>query len=157
MIDFPDWYDGGFDDLELVVKCLFEKHFDGCSPAIPVYAWLPDTWRDSLPLVCLARVPGAVTEDDQFDTGEVQVFCMADSRSDAWAIAEFVRQIMGAYRKGGMVDVGAYRANVKCIERSEGPQLSMEEDALSERTVPLSFRVTTRRRSSLPDYERVLK
>ena len=157
MISLPNWYRGGFDDMELVVKTLIETHLQGSSPNVDVLAWLPEDWRDMLPLVCVARVPGAIDDRDDHDTGEVQVWCLGRSRAEAWALAECVRTILMTYRRGGLVDIGDYKANVTRIVRSQGPQLSMEEDALSERTVPLSFLVTTRRRASLPDYERVVR
>lgn len=153
---FPDWYKGGFDDIEFVLKCLLEKHFVGCVPAPKVFSWLPETFRDDMPLVCVSRVPGAIDDCEQEDTSEVLVFVMTASRAESWELAEFVRQVLMAHARGVMVDVGDYRASIVRIERSAGPQLSVDEDAFTERMIPLSFRVTTRRRASCPDYSRTL-
>lgn len=152
-ITFPSWYEGGFEDMELVVKTILEKHLVGGSP-VGVYAWLPEDWRAEMPLVAIARDPSGVEEDDQHDEGQVQVWCLAASRADAWALAEFVRQVMKAYKRG-VVEVDGRRVPVS-IRRAEGPSLSMDEDAFGERIVPLSFVVKTRARASLPDYEEIL-
>jgi hypothetical protein len=156
-MQFPNWYVGGFDDMENTLICLLDNYCSTVQPAPRIVGWVPEDFRAHLPMIVVGRVPGAIDEDPQFDTGVVQVWCVADTRRDAWALAEFVRTILIAFRKGVMVDVGAYRSDIQSIERAEGPQLSMEDERLDERTVPLSFIVKTRRRASLPNYERVLK
>lgn len=152
----PSWYEGGFDDMEYAVKCLLDKYLTGTVPKPSVYAWLPEDWRTALPIVAVGRVPGAIQEKPFLDTGEIQVWAICESRADAWALAELVRTIMLAFSKGTLVNVGTHDVHIVSIQKSEGPQLSMEDERLSERVVPLSFYVTTRRRASLPDYERVL-
>lgn len=154
---FPSWYAGNFDDMEFAIKCLLEKHLEGTSPMPTVYAWLPPEWREKLPIIAIARVPGAVDEQSFTDTGELQVWAICESRADSWALAEIIRTILLAHCNGVIVDVGTHRVNIQSITRSEGPQLSMDDDRLSERLVPLSFIVRTRRRASLPDYHKVLK
>lgn len=157
MITFPTWYEGGFPDMEATVKTILEKHLAGSDPAVPVVAWLRDDWRQNLPQIVVARVPGGLPDDSQLDTSDVQVWALAESRADAWAIAECVRQIMKAYCHAGMVDTAEGPVRVHSIEATAGPELSMEDSALNERTIPMTFRVTLRARASLPDYaERLL-
>lgn len=156
-MEFPDWYQGGFEDMENTLICLLSKYCSTLDPAPRIVGWVPPDFRAHLPMIVVGRVPGAIDEDPQFDTGIVQVWSVADTRREAWALAEFVRTILIAFRKGVLVDVGDHKADIASIERAEGPQLSMEDDRLDERTVPLSFTVKTRKRASLPNYERVLK
>lgn len=153
----PDWYQGEFDDMEYAIKCLLDQYLDGMVPAPTVFAWLPDNWRAKLPIIAIARVPGAIEDSDQEDAGVVQVWAIADSRADAWVIANLVRTVFHAFRKGVLVDVGTHKVNIKSIALAEGPQLSMDDERLSERLIPLSFQVTIRRRASLPDYEKILR
>ena len=161
---FPDWYEGGADDMEFVVKCLLEKYLDGVSVDVDgvqrtpeVKAWLGEGWRNKLPLICIARVPGGIDEDARFDTGVVQVWVICESRADSWELATFVNEVLRAHdRRGAMVDVGTYRADVRHIKRTAGPELTMDEDALNERVIPMAYEIRMKRRVSLPNYDDIL-
>lgn len=154
---FPTWYQGGYDDMENTIITLLNKYCSTCTPSPRIVGWVPPDFRANLPMIVVGRVPGAIDEDPQFDTGMIQVWSVANTRKEAWELADFVRTILVAFRRGVLVDVGDHKANIQSIERAEGPQLSMEDDRLDERTVPLSFMVKMRRRANLPNYESVLK
>lgn len=153
---FPDWYEGEFEDMELVIKQVLDKHFAEMTPVPSVYAWLPDDWRDNLPVVSIARTPAILGEKPQLDRGLVHVWCVCDRRSDSWALANFVRTVLGAYKSGAIIDMpDGSRADLRSVLPAEGPELSMADTALSERVIPLSFFVTVRQPSGTPDYTEI--
>ncbi|RJO74171.1 hypothetical protein D5S18_18635 [Nocardia panacis] len=153
MITFPTWYSGGFPDTELVVLDLLTPFAKLVTPQITVCTWLPDINALSLPQVGVYRVAGGISDDGQFDHAQLQLDTIAASRADAWAVAEFLRQIMLSYADGGPVRrLDGTTTNVHSVAEVVGPE-QIPEINPDSRLVPMRFQVTLTRLRPIPDYQ----
>ncbi|WP_433568059.1 hypothetical protein ACQP1O_43225 (plasmid) [Nocardia sp. CA-151230] len=167
---FPDWWKGGFPDRELVVMDALQPILntvdvltsagqpvlDNGQPRRPqAVSWLPDDYASHLPLVRVFRGGGAAAAGVMADPASVQVATIAETRAESWELAEFCRQwLLSYYRGGTVIREDGSKTLVDCIEELIGPQL-MPELNPDDRLVPLTYRVICRKPRGLPDYAKV--
>ncbi len=155
-LTFPEWWDGGFPDIELVCREILKPALAVVTPSPDVVSWLPENYKTYIPIVSVARLPGEPDEDNREDNPQVLVSCICETRADSWELAEYVRQILLSYSKGtSSVPLPNGRvALVTGVRETEGPMLSPLSD-VDERIVPMTFLISTKRNST--DYARVRK
>lgn len=157
MITFPDWWEGGFPDAELVVIDLVQHYLDLLTPQGRAVTWLTDNHADlvdsGVPIVRVYR--GGTGADGLFDPAAVQLGVIAATRADSWQVLEYLRQVMLSFEHGG----GVRREDdsitmVQSIEEMVGPQ-QLPELNPDHRLVPATFRVLFRYPRDKPDYARI--
>ncbi|WP_280393042.1 hypothetical protein [Nocardia wallacei] len=153
-VQFPDWYEGGYPDRELVVMDLIQTYLDMCDPAGIACTWLPDGMEDLLaqgiPVVRVYR--GGLGADGLWDSAAVQLGVIAGTRADSWAVLEYLRQIMLSFDHGGAVrrEDGTLTM-IASITEMVGPQ-QLPELNPDHRLVPATFNVECRLPRTIPDY-----
>lgn len=169
-LHFPSWWQGGFPDRELVVMDALQPILnlvdvldgngdpilDDGQPRRPqAVAALPSDYASRLPFVRVFRGGGAANVGIMADPAAVQVACIAETRAQSWELAEFCRQYLLSFSRGGTVArAGGGETLIDCVEELIGPQL-MPELNPDLRLVPLTYRVVCRKPRSLPDYAKV--
>ncbi|WP_328439111.1 phage tail termination protein [Nocardia puris] len=154
MIEFPDWYQGGFPDRELVVMDLVQTYLNLCTPAGLACTWLPDNVNALVdagtPVVRVYR--GGLGADGLWDAAAVQLGVIAATRADSWSVMEYLRQIMLSYEHGGPVrrEDGSITM-LQSVSEIVGPQ-QLPELNPDHRLVPATFRVECRIPRDVPDY-----
>lgn len=154
MVQFPDWYEGGYPDRELVVMDLVQRFLDLLTPTGLAVTWLP---KDMETLLAEGRVVvrvyrGGLGVDGLFDAAAVQLGVIAKTRADSWAVMEYLRQMMLSYKHGGPVrrEDGSI-THLSHVDEMVGPQ-QMPELNPDHRLVPATFRVECRLPRDIPDY-----
>ncbi|MGW2666220.1 phage tail termination protein [Nocardia tengchongensis] len=169
-LHFPAWYQGGFPDRELVVidalkpildtVDVLDKDgnpiLDAGQPRRPLpCGWLPEGYGSRLPIVRVFRGGGAANDGVMVDPASVQVATIAETRAESWELAEYCRQWLLSFSRGGTVHrADGSKTLVDCIEELVGPQL-MPELNPDYRMVPLTYRVVCRMPSPRPNYAKV--
>lgn len=170
-LTFPDWWHGGYPDRELVVmdalqlvldlvdvldehgNPVLDEHGDPVRPL--ACTWLPDNFADRLPIVRVHRGGGATSGSSKQDPANVQVATIGRTREEAWALAEYCRQWLLSFERGGSVPrADGTTTLIDCIEEFTGPQ-QMPEILPDARLVPLTYRVVCRMPNPRPDYAKV--
>lgn len=154
MIVYPDWYEGGYPDRELVTLDLLQRFLDLLTPQGLAVTRLPD---DLEQLLAAGRVVahvyrGGLGEDGLYDAAAVQIGVLAATRADSWEALEYLRQMVLSYRRGGPVR----RADGSITEIAStgemvGPQ-QLDDFNPDNRLVPATFLIECRRPRNLPDY-----
>lgn len=157
MIEFPDWYEGGFTDAEKAFYCLLKPYADLTTPQIEVTTWRQ--WNnDTHPVARLYRSAGASERVEDTSIIELEVF--SQDRNTSIQVTEYLRQAILTYRSsGGMVyavgDVAVsdpdFAAFIKGADDHQGPELIMTDNA-DARVVYSAFRICIRKDRGLPDY-----
>lgn len=156
-VTFPDWYQGGFPDRELLVIDLVQRFLDLISPQGKAVTWLPDDFDAQVKAgTTIVRVyRGGMGADGLWDSAAVQLGVIAATRADSWAVAEYLRQIMRSYEHGGTVQRADGSVSlVDSIVEIGGPQQLPEENP-DFRLVPATFNVECRLPNTVPDYARI--
>lgn len=155
-ITFPNWWDGGFPDTELVVRQLLLPFMELLNPSPDVVAWLPEQYGRNLPLVSVARMPGEADGDVLLDHPQILVSCICETRAESWELNEYVRQILLSYDRGvnSISMPGGKKALITGIRETEGPMLSPLSD-FDERITTASYLISTKRNTT--DYARIRK
>ncbi|MFD4442521.1 hypothetical protein ACFWPK_22400 [Nocardia sp. NPDC058519] len=169
-LEFPAIWEGGFPDREEVVMDLLQPFLDlvgvldangdpildGGVPRRPMACtWLPDDFVSRLPLVRVYRGGGAAESVAMKDPANVQVATIGRTRSESWELAEYCRQWMLSFSRGGSVArADGSTTLIDCIEEFIGPQ-QLPELSPDSRLVPLTYRVVCRMPSPRPDYAKV--
>lgn len=157
-LTLPDWYDGGYEDVEALVCDLFSWLL----PDVPVSTWLLDGWYENPePCLIIHRSTGRRDEDLPQDYATVEIAALARTRSDAWELLGFVRSVMNALQGGFKVPRSFFRENgerartqVMSVEEWAGPIQSSDE-FIDDRCVTANYRVLVREnRFRSPDYYR---
>ncbi|WP_228002140.1 phage tail termination protein [Nocardia australiensis] len=154
MITFPNWYEGGFPDRELVVLDLVQKYLDLLTPQGVACTWLPDDVTDlinaGVPVVRVYR--GGMGSDGLFDAAAIQLGVLTATRQDSWAVMEYLRQVMLSFAHGGPVrhEDGSITM-IASIDEVVGPQQIPDLNP-DHRLVPATFRVECRLPRDRPDY-----
>lgn len=156
-ITFPDWYEGGWPDSELVTLDLVQKYLDMLTPQGKAVTWLLDDHfaliDSGVPVAWIYRAgPSA---EGIWDPAAIQLSVIAATRADSWAVLEYLRQVLLSFEHGGPVrrEDGSI-TQVASIEEMTGPQQLPEENP-DHRLVSATFVVECRRPTDLPDYARV--
>jgi hypothetical protein len=159
VIGYPAWYQGGQPDVERVMRDLFAALL----PSVSVVSWLPPDYAaqltDGIAFLRVFRMGGRLNIENRnwVDETRVQVAALTATRDDSWALIEFVRQVLYAYRDGGNVSVSSNgsTAFIEVPGEVVGPQL-IPEAMRDERLVPVTFDVYTDRPRGLPNYRKEL-
>ncbi|WP_440446532.1 phage tail termination protein [Nocardia amamiensis] len=156
-VQFPDWYEGGWPDRELVVLDLAQRWLDLLNPPGLAVTWLPDDLNELLDAGCVVvRVyRGGLGADGLIDAAAVQLGVIGQTRADSWAVVEYLRQMLLSYEHGGEVrhEDGSV-SYVSFVEEMIGPQ-QLPELNPDHRLVPVTFRVECRLPRGIPDYARI--
>lgn len=114
--------------------------------------WLPvdtDT-RIAAGKVLIRVYRGGLSAGNIIDAGAVQVAVIAQTRADAWAALEYIRQILRTYERGGTVPrLDGSKTLITHIREMTGPQ-ELPELNPDDRLVPATFAIETRR--TIPNY-----
>ena len=151
---FPDWYEGGFPDRELVVMDALQPFLDLMTPTGLAVTWLPDDYDDLVraghSIVRVYR--GGLGVEGIFDAAAVQLGVIAGTRADSWSVMEYLRQMLLSYKRGGPVrrEDGSI-THITSVEEMIGPQQVPELNP-DYRLVPATFRVECRQPRDIPDY-----
>ncbi|WP_405490479.1 hypothetical protein [Nocardia sp. NBC_00511] len=164
---FPDWWEGGFPDRELVVLDALQPILDlvdvldqngdpvldNGQPRRPLACtWLPAKYTERLPLVRIFRGGGAADVTKMVDPAAVQVAVIAETRTDSWALMELCRQWLLSFKNGGtVIRADSSKTFIDSVEELVGPQ-QFPELSPEERLVQLNFRVVCRPSRPRTDY-----
>lgn len=151
-ITLPDWYQGGYPDIEKLVRTLFQPMM----PDISVVSWLPkpsvyeDVLKNSEGFLRCYRTGGSVNRPEKRDEPRVQFAALTRSRDDSWELIEFVRQVLEAFGEGNGSTkvVPGTSTMLGCPGEVVGPQL-IPELLQDDRLVPVTFELWTKRPNGL--------
>ncbi|ATN93984.1 tail terminator [Mycobacterium phage Kumao] len=161
MSDFlPDWYDGGYLDVEDVI-CEYFSWLLG--DRVYVCTWLPEDWYDPTsgqgtePTLRIWRQPGRADGSLRTDESLVQIAAITRRRSDSWRLSDFVRRMMddevicglGIPYKGKTVRLGS-------CEEWLGPQ-QVPEQFIDDKFIPVTFKLQVREPRGLPNYRQIVQ
>lgn len=157
MITFPDWYEGGWPDLELVALDLLRPFVVTMTPAGQVCTALPD---DTPALVAEGRAIIRATRsglgaDDLMDHAAIQIGVLTTKRSESRRVMEYLRQMLHSFERGGNVHHQDGSVTViHSVAEIVGPQLWPELNP-DHRMIVAPFQINCRKPRGLPDYARV--
>lgn len=155
---YPDWWKGGYPDVELVVADLLQKFLNYLTPQGLAVTWRPDDIDELLAagktVVQVHR--GGLGADGLWDASAVQLGVLSATRQNSWEVMEYLRQVMLAHDGGSAVhrEDGSLTA-VGQVYEITGPQDLTDLDP-EERLVPATFHVGLRL-PTLPDYARFIR
>jgi hypothetical protein len=153
-IQYPDWYEGGWPDRELVMCDLVQKYLDLLTPQGVAVTWLLDDHfalvDSGVPVAWIYR--GGLSSEGLWDPAAVQLRVITATRADSWKLLEYLRQMLLSYEHGGPVrrEDGSI-TQVASIEEMDGPQ-QVPEIEPDHRLVSATFNVECRLPQNLPDY-----
>lgn len=153
MTGYPAWYLGGCPDAEKVLKTLF----DGLLTGVQVVSWMPPDYATTLSngdaFLRVFRTGGRLNVENRnwVDETRIQVATLSASRDGSWALMEFVRQVLYAYRDGGHVHGFGSPIFIQSQGELVGPQL-IPEQMRDERLVLATFEIHIDRPRGLPNY-----
>lgn len=131
---YPNWYQGGYPDVEHVLAVLFSSLLSG----VEVVRYLDGDFvarlQDGQAFLRIARTSGHIDGDQLRDQARVQIAAMTPSRDDSWELIEFVRQVLEAVNHGGVWVAGAM---LRRTGEVVGPQL-IPEQIRESRLVPVT-------------------
>lgn len=154
-LTLPDWWQGGFEDVEAVLCDLFSWLL-GPASGIEVVTWLMDDYsKDPRPVVRVHRAGGKAIEGLPFDHAVVQLGVMSRSRADSWELITFVRHVMAACSGGFKVPrPNGTHTQINSVEEWAGP-VQAPDDFIDDRFVAVNYRILLREsRRYSPDYYR---
>lgn len=156
MIAYPVWYQGGFPDVEQVLRDLFGPLLTGVS----VVSWLPPDYATHLAAgssyLRVFRMGGRANIDSRnwVDETRVQLAALSASRDESVGLSEFARQVLLAYTDGGHV-VSTATTFIQYAGELVGPQL-IPEQMRDERLVVFTAEIHVDRPRGLPYYRDAL-
>lgn len=152
-LDLPDWFKGGFVDVEDLL-CDFFSWLLG--PDVPVVTWLTeDYYIDPKPVLRVHRAGGKAVDGLPFEYAVVQIGVLSQSRHDSWQLIHFVRHVMAACSGGFKVPrQDGTRTQINSVEEWAGPVQALDE-YIDDRFVSVNYRILVREpRDISPDYYR---
>lgn len=166
---FPDWYQGGSPDIEILMQLLFQPLLgtaeipdaNGNLAWSPTYVvtYLPnpdvyDPWlKAGYAYLRAYRMGGPFNYDQKRDEPRVAIAALTQSRDTSWYLLEFVRQVLNAYEDGATVD-GAPGVTLWMAGEVVGPQ-QIPEIIQDDRLVQITVGLQTRK-PGLPKYKSFL-
>lgn len=156
-VQFPNWWEGGFEDTELLALDLTRRFLDMLTPQGVAVTWLTDEHtamvNAGVPVVRVYR--GGMAADGLFDPAAVQLGVIASTRRDSWAVLEYLRQVLLSFAHGGAVRRADDSISmIQSCSEVVGPQ-QLPELNPDHRLVPATFRIVTRYPRERPDYARI--
>lgn len=164
-LTLPNWYQGGFLDVEE----LFCDLFSWLLPDIPVVTWLIEDYYDNpRPVLRVHRASGKAVDGMPLDHAVVQFGVLSQSRADSWQLIGFVRSVMAATSGGfkvprGTVTNGVWTPNgthtqINSVEEWLGP-VQAPDEFIDDKFVSANYRVLVResRRFGPDHYRRVMQ
>lgn len=155
MIGYPDWWQGGYPDVEKLLGQLFSPLLTG----VEVTHWLPrqavieDTLASGGAYLRIYRTGGKINEPQNRDEPNVQIAALTRARDASWELIEFVRTgVLAHYDKAATVPGTPHK--LCCAGEVVGPQL-VPEALRDERLVPITFAFQTWKPKGLSDKYRM--
>jgi hypothetical protein len=158
-IIYPGWYQGGFPDVETLLKALFTPLLSG----VDVISWLPPAETIAATInggdgyLRVYRLGGHIDHEENRDEPNVQFAALTGSRNDSNELIEFVRQVLDAFSGGngrGAIVPGT-GVLLGCEREIVGPQ-TIPEQYRDEKLVPATFTLHTWKPKGLPNYRQAL-
>lgn len=152
-LELPDWYKGGFLDVEELICDLFSWLL---GDEIPVVTWLiEDYYLNPRPVIRVHRAMGKAVDGMPFDHAVVQIGVLSRSRKDSWELIGFVRHVMAACSGGFKVPrQDGTHTQINSVEEWVGPVQALDE-FVDDKFVSVNYRILVREpRRISPDYYR---
>ncbi|CAN5147254.1 hypothetical protein BH11ACT6_BH11ACT6_34920 [soil metagenome] len=152
---YPDWYQGGYPDVEAILKEYFSQLLTG----VTVVSYLEQDYvqrlQDGEAFLRIARTSGHINGDQNRDEARIQTAALTPSRDDSWELIEFVRQVYDAINHRGGLTLGG--ALIRQTGEVVGPQL-IPEQIRESRLVPATHDIwiANRRRDITDTYPQAL-
>ncbi len=138
-IEFPDWYEDTFVDVESMLIDLFSRLL----PGVECGCWSADDWLDEPephPQLLFFRLPGVRVDYDRFsDVCHVQVAAISPSRDDSWRLIDFVRSVILPMQGFRIEMADGFTATVWVSDDVSGPELLTPEQQIDNRVVTAVF------------------
>lgn len=139
MIGYPNWWRGGYPDIEKLLATLFSPLLTG----VTVTHWLPaqDVIEASLAngdaYLRIYRTGGKINREQNRDEPNVQIAALSHSRDASWELVEFIRTgVLEQYDEASIVPGTTHQ--LRCPGEVVGPQL-IPEQLRDDRLVPITF------------------
>lgn len=161
MPGFPDWYEGGFVDIEWLLQGYFSQLLSN----VVCLGWLPPEQEllhaieeDRTIYLRIFRSGGRIIKGEggkgDVDRAHVQFAALSASRDLSWEVIEFVRQVLYCYLGGGgRISVDDLYAVISVQGEIVGPTLTPEAFR-DPRLVPVTFELDVQRRKGLPSFSK---
>ncbi|MFM8798895.1 MAG: hypothetical protein ACKODT_08055 [Fluviibacter sp.] len=152
-MNLPDWFKGGFVDVEELICDLFSWLLGN---DIPVVTWLvEDYYLNPRPVIRVHRATGRAVDGMPFDHAVVQIGVLSRSRQDSWELISFVRHVMAACSGGFKVPrQDGTKTQINSVEEWVGPVQALDE-FVDDKFVSVNYRILVREpRRESPDYYR---
>ncbi|AQT81965.1 hypothetical protein B1R94_25965 [Mycolicibacterium litorale] len=131
---YPNWYKGGYPDVEKILREMFSRLLTGVTVVDYLESDFVERLQDGESFLRIARTSGHINGDQLRDQARVQTAALTPSRDDSWELIEFVRQTYEAVNHGGLfVDGVLLRETGEVV----GPQL-IPEQIRESRLVPVT-------------------
>lgn len=162
MLQLPDWFAGGFVDVEDLV-C---NYFEIICPNVYVCTWLPPGHYElspgepvggTQPTLRVWRQPGKHDPDLRRDEALVQIAAITPTRQESWQLIDFVRRTMSDDVVVGLpipLTEGG-KGSIATSTEWLGPQL-IPERVVDEKFVPVTYKLGIRERGGLPHYRKII-
>lgn len=136
----PVWWQGGYPDIEQLVKNLFQPLLTD----VEVVSWLPNRTEYETQLssgkgyLRIFRTGGKINYDEKRDEPNVQFAALTRSRDDSWELIEFARTgVLEAFMRAAAIVPGTIH-KLQCSGEVVGPRL-IPEQLRDDRLVPSTF------------------
>lgn len=147
---YPDWYHGGFPDVEAILVELFSKLLTG----VNVVRFLEQDYVARLQsgeaFLRIARTSGHINGDQLRDQARVQTAALTPSRDGSWELIEFCRQVYEAINLRGGLWIPDAQAHIRETGEVVGPQL-IPEQIRESRLVPTTHDIWVGRPNTVLD------
>lgn len=152
-VALPEWFKGGFVDIEDLLCDLFSWLL---GEGIPVVTWLTDDFYENpRPVIRIHRAGGRAADGLPFDNAIVQIGVLSQSRHDSWQLIHFVRHVMAACSGGFKVPrADGAKTQINSVEEWAGP-VQAPDEFIDDRFVSANYKILVREpRNVSADYYR---
>mgnify|MGYP000904106005 CR=1 FL=1 len=143
MIVYPQWWGGGYPDIEALLETLFTPLLVGVEPTkwLPGPAEIEATLAEGRGYLRIYRTGGKINRDENRDEPNVQIAALTASRDKSWELIEFVRTgVLEQFDTVSIVPGTIHK--LSCQGEVIGPQL-VPERMRDDRLVPITFNFFT--------------
>ncbi|WP_099021272.1 phage tail termination protein [Mycolicibacterium palauense] len=164
MLELPDWFEGGYIDVEQLVVSYFEWLLGDrvflCTWMKPGHYELSpgEEFGGTQPTLRVWRQPGKVDDQTRIDQCLVQIAAITPTRHESWKLTNFVRRMMDEkvlLSTPIHLPDGSKHRFVSSDEWT-GPQV-VPERYVDEKFIPVTFKLGIREPADLPNYAGILK